>query len=136
MVKEIDLPVLSQSEDLVVDHLIAVSEKQLEENQDKRYIVIEAMTDMDEHIDIVHGRMYSGEKQDGILEAIVTEEAMQRLDLRLDEVYRVTDYNNYLTEPLRVKIVGVFTIKPGVDTYWYKPLRTYNESFMIDHLVS
>lgn len=133
MVKEIDLPVLSQSEDLVVDHLIAVSEKQLEENQDKRYIVIEAMTDMDEHIDIVHGRMYSGEKQDGILEAIVTEEAMQRLDLRLDEVYRVTDYNNYLTEPLRVKIVGVFTIKPGVDTYWYKPLRTYNESFMIDH---
>ena len=41
MVKEIDLPVLSQSEDLVVDHLIAVSEKQLEENQDKRYIVIE-----------------------------------------------------------------------------------------------
>src|SRR5690606_35373279 len=103
MVKEIDLPILAETEDIMIDYLNATPEIQREEKPKKRFVKIEAMTGLEEHISIVHGRMFSTEKQDGIFEAIVTEEAMQKLDLRLDEVYQVLDFTNQMDEPLRVK---------------------------------
>ena len=133
MVKEIDLPILAETEDIMIDYLNVTPEIQREEKPKKRFVKIEAMTGLEEHISIVHGRMFSTEKQDGIFEAIVTEEAMQKLDLRLDEVYQVLDFTNQMDEPLRVKIVGIFTIKDKVDPYWYQALVAYSDSFMIDY---
>ncbi len=133
MVRDIGLPILAQTEDLIIDYLSATPEIQREETPKKRFIKIEAMSGLEDHISIVHGRMFSKERQGDILEAIATEEAMKKLDLRLDEVYQVVDFTDQVSIDFKVKVVGVFTIKEKVDPYWYRWLSSYNESFMIDY---
>ncbi len=133
LVKDVGLPIIAETEDLVVDYMTALPEIQREEKPKKRFIKIEAMSGLQDHIKLVHGRMFSDQEQDGIIEAIVTEEAMDNLDLRLDEVYAVSDFLNSESEPLRVKVVGVFTIKEQVDPYWFQGLWAFRESFLIDY---
>lgn len=133
LIRDVGLPVMAEAEDLVIDYMTALPEVQREEEPQKRFVKIEAMSGLQEHIKIVHGRLFSSEKKDGIMEAIVTEEAMKNLDLRLDEVYVVSDFINPESEPFRIKVVGVFTIKEQVDPYWFQGLWAFRESFLIDY---
>ena len=133
MVEEIGLPVISHTSNLIIDYLSALPEVQREEEPKKRILKLEALEGLEEHAKIIHGRMYSSKKQDGIYEAVVTEEAMKKMDLRLDEVYVVSDFIDRLEQPFKVKVVGVFTIADGADPFWFQGLWAYNESFLIDY---
>ena len=133
LIRDVGLPVMAEAEDFVIDYMTALPEVQREEEPKKRFVKIEAMSGLQEHIKIVHGRLFSSEKKDGIIEAIVTEEAMKNLDLRMDEVYVVSDFINPESEPFRIKVVGVFTIKEQVDPYWFQGLWAFRESFLIDY---
>jgi len=133
MVGEIGLPVISHTSNLIIDYLSALPEVQREEEPKKRILKLEALEGLEDHAEIIHGRMFSSEKQDGVLEAIVTEEAMKKLDLRLDEVYVVSDFIDRMEQPFKVKVVGVFTIADGTDPFWFQGLWAYNESFLIDY---
>lgn len=133
LVRDVGLPVISKAEDLVIDNMTALPEVQREEDPKKRFVKIEAMSGLQDHIKIVHGRLFSDQKQDDIIEAIVTEEAMKELDLRLDEVYVVSDFINPESETLKIKVVGVFTIKEQADPYWFQGLWAFKESFLIDY---
>ena len=132
-VNEIGLPIMSCTSNLTIDYLIALPEVQREEEPKKRSLKLEALEGLEDHVEIIHGRMYSSEKQGGVYEAIVTEEAMKNLDLRLDEVYVVSDFIDCLDEPLKVKVVGVFTIADEADPFWFQGLWAYAESFLIDY---
>jgi len=133
MVKEIELPIISHTSALTIDYVSALPEIQREEEPKKRVLKLEALEGLQDHIEIVHGRMFSNEKQDGILEALVTEQAMKNLDLRLNEVYVVSDFINRLDETFKVKVVGVFTLADGTDPFWFQGLWAYDESFLIDY---
>ena len=133
LIKDIGLPIIDEAENLAIDYLTALPEGQSEEETSKRLIKIETMSGLQEHIKLIHGRLFSNQKDNGIIEAIVTEEALKNLDLRLDKVYEVGDLLNAEAEPLRVKIVGVFTIKDQVDPYWFQGLSAFKESFLIDY---
>jgi putative ABC transport system permease protein len=133
MVNDIGLPIITQSENLIIDYLSALPEIEREEKPKKRFVKMEALSGLQDHIKIVHGRMFSQERKDDIFEAVVTEEAMKKLDLRLDEVYEVSDFTNQTMEQFRVKVVGVFTVKEKADPYWFQGLWAYNDSLILDH---
>jgi len=133
MIEDIGLPVLTHTSHLSIDYLNALPEIQREEKPKKRIIKLETLENLEDHIQIIHGRMFSQEKQDGVYEAIVTEEAMKNMDLRLDEVYVVSDFIDRLEKPFKVKVVGVFTIADGADPFWFQGLWAYEESFLIDY---
>ncbi len=153
LIRDIGLPVIAEAENLVIDYLIALPEGQSAAEAEnpvidyliaspegqsadearKRVVKIEAMSGLQEHIKIVHGRLFSNQKKDGIIEAIVTEEAMKKLDLRLDKVYVVSDLLDAKLEPIKIKVVGVFTIKEQIDPYWFQGLSAFRESFLVDY---
>ncbi len=97
-------------------------------------IAIESFTDLADHVSLSAGRLYEEQTTDGVYEVIVTEEALNYLNLLMNRVYSVMDA--YTRRRLfQVKVVGVFTVREQRDPYWFKPLDYYRSSlFMSDAL--
>ncbi|HHY82475.1 MAG TPA: ABC transporter permease [Clostridiales bacterium] len=129
----IELPVISQARLITMDYFSALPEKQREEKPIKRNVRLEGLQDIADHIEIIHGRLFSKEKQDGLYEVIVTEQAMKELDLRLNEVLLLTDMIKRIEEPIKVKVVGVFQNKDTQDPYWFQSLAPYKTSMLLDY---
>lgn len=78
-----------------------------EENSDKVYS-LSSMTDLEKHVKIVSGRMYSSERKDGLVEVIISEAAMVNLDALLDEELQCATLKTADGKPVVIKIVGIF----------------------------
>lgn len=91
-----------------------------------------AMTGLDGHISLTAGRMPSGEIIDGTLEVIVTEPALKIFGVTLDGVYRLAGADAY-SDPLSVKIVGVFEQSDDNDVYWSEKLSAYSSALVADY---
>ena len=93
-------------------------------------IAIESFTDLPDHASLVAGRMFSNQVEGGVYEAVLTEEALNYLNLLMDRVYTVMDA--YSRDRLfSIKVVGVFAPRDKRDPYWFKPLEYYRSSLMI-----
>ncbi|NSW92728.1 MAG: FtsX-like permease family protein [Firmicutes bacterium] len=131
--EELGVPVIVKNKSLIADNLLAIPEIQREEKPKTRFFKFEGITDFEKHADIIHGRMFSAKMDGDIIEAVITEKALDNLDLRLDEVYLVKDFLNEDKVLCKVKIVGTFTMKDPGDLYWFDGLWNYDESFIIDY---
>lgn len=133
LVREVGLPVLAETRRLTVDFLQAWPEVQREEEPATRYVKIDGLTDAADHVKVLYGRLFAPRTDDGVIEAMVTEEAFKELDLLLDEVYVVTDLREMLEEPLRVRVVGVFGMADPRDPWWFESLANYDVTLLVDH---
>jgi len=129
---DIGIPIITYTRNIAVEYLKATPEIQREEDPMNRTVSLETLHGLEDHIEIVNGRMYSSEKKDGIYEVIVNEETMRDLDLRLDEVYLIEDYVKRFDDSFKVKVVGIYTIKDSNDPYWFQALSVFNNCFMMD----
>lgn len=130
--EQLNVPVIVQNKSLIADNLIAVPEIQREEKPKKRFFKLEAIDAFTEHAAIINGRMFSDEIKDGIIEVVVTEQAFDALDLRLDEVYIARDFLDDEEVLCKIKVVGTFTVKDTADLYWFDGLWGFSESFLMD----
>lgn len=97
----------------------------------KRTGNIGAINNMNEHIQLVDGRLPSPQHVNGVYEALVTDSALVKLKMVLGNVFQYTD--KVKNETIKVKPVGVFTVKPGSELYWsFRSINSYNTSFLID----
>jgi putative ABC transport system permease protein len=132
LISDIHLPIISKTKNVTLDYFSALPEVQKEEDPKKKNVKIDSVQYLQDNVELIHGRMFSNEKQGDYYEVIVTEQAMKDLDLRLDEVYVLNDLVKRTTEPLKVKVVGVFNVKDLQDPYWFQSLWAYKSSFMMD----
>ncbi len=101
-----------------------------EENSKKVYNVA-SMTDMEKHIKIVSGKMYSNEIKDGKIEAIVSEAAMVSLDVLLNEELKLKSFKSPDGKPIIIKIVGVYKEADPSDMFFTtKPDRYTSQCFI------
>lgn len=99
---------------------------------------LDAIYNIEEHIKIIDGRMFSSNKTpDGEYEIIVPEEAMNSLKLAMGKAYYVYQpYNDYINPEkyFKVKIVGVYTIKDTKDPVWFDKWDLISErGFAMDY---
>lgn len=127
------VPVIIKSKSLVADNFIAEPEIQREENPKVRFFKFEGITDFENHAEITHGRMYSPGIAGDTIEVVVTKQTLDKLDLRLNEVYLVKDFLSEEYIDYKVKIVGIFEMKDPSDLYWFDGLWIYEESFIMDY---
>ena len=134
MFRDFGVSVLTHTHRLSWDYFTMLPEVPRDEEPDKRYINVEALSGIDRHVRIVHGRMFADRKAaDGAIEVIVTAEAMLSADLRLGEVYLATDLTEAVPGALRFRVVGVFENSDPRDPYWFEPLQAYDESLIMDY---
>ncbi len=131
LLARLGVPVVMKTQWLTLAYLEYAQEGQRDAIEELQYCRIEALSDIESHIEILHGRMFSTEKRDGMYEVIITEQAMMEMGLLLDQVYVVDDMKSEL-EVLKLKVVGVFTYKDPQDIYWFTSLNVFRESFLMD----
>lgn len=134
MVEELNLPVKEQ---LIHKKVRSDVAKPVEARKGIEQIraSIGYITDMEEHITIMEGRMYEETAYDNYVEVIVNQSAMKETGVLLDEelVFEtMTDDKKY---PLYVKVVGIFMPKDTGEAYWTDFQTDFaGEFFMMEEL--
>ncbi len=135
MVKQnIDIPVLDKVFNYSTDVCGMVREG-MDGSSDpygRRYVKIQSLTDLEKHIKLIDGRMPSTDIEDDIYEVLVSEQALNKLKILVDKTYEVSDLNKKGMSSIKVKPVGVFTVKDENDPYWafFKP-QNFSEDLII-----
>jgi len=105
-----------------------------EKEPDKKNVpttTIKAYSDYEKHIQIVDGRLPSKQPVDGVYEAIMTEQALIRFGLVLDQVMLLKD--DAIQGTVKIKPVGIFTKRELDDPYFRNAsLSDIGASFIVD----
>lgn len=109
----------------------AFSTMQREDNMGSRSLRISTLSGIEDHVNIISGRMYSNEKVDGVYEAIVSQSMFFKYNYILDETVEFKGSKGVDGKPLRVKFVGVFTNSEQKDSYWINSPSDYKEQCFI-----
>jgi len=84
------------------------------------------LSDFEDHISIVAGRMYSDTpREDGVIEVVVSQRALIDMNLLLNERRSFAKITDRDKKPVTVEIVGVYDIKETDDTYWVRMPSVY-----------
>jgi putative ABC transport system permease protein len=129
--KSIDLPIFTECNYLNAGTRI-INMKKSDTEILQPAVSVSAMYDMEDHIKIIHGRMYSKQCIDNIYEIIVSEQAMQELGLTLDNTYDMAQYGDTVQEGVKIKIVGIFSYKYENDPYWFNNIQAYHDTIFMD----
>ena len=91
-----------------------------------------SMSELEQHTTMLSGKMYQNQvSADGTLEAVISQKSMSKLDLMIGDVLELRKFQNDKGNPVKVKIVGVFSNKKEEDTYWVQsPSDYYMELFI------
>lgn len=89
----------------------------------KRQMTLMSQGGLKEQIEIVQGQWYADQIQNGIVEAVILEEAMFRNDMHIGDVFNYPISGGLGIAPLKIKIVG--TVKAGKegDPYWFQGME-------------
>ena len=80
------------------------------------------MKDIEDHIEIVAGRMYADTpNEDGMIEVIVSENGLSGMKLTLNETFTMQNFVWEDKSKIQVKVVGVFRNSSEEDPYWVTP---------------
>ncbi|MGG4141738.1 ABC transporter permease [Paenibacillus algorifonticola] len=88
-----------------------------------RQMTLMSMTELEGKTEIMQGRWFTDKvDKDGVMEAVMLEEAMYRNDIHIGDVFEYPIYSG-LNLTLRVKIVGAVKPLNDTDPYWYQGLE-------------
>lgn len=93
--------------------------------------ILYSMSNLDQHITLIDGRLPSAEPVDRIYEALVTEKGMMDRKMVLGRIYELAT-GSAEDATFRVKPVGVFKEKEGNDPYWFAKSTEYNKGFILN----
>lgn len=126
-VSKIDMPIGSQKS-IVSEEFLFLASTDL---SGLRVKVID-MTDIEEHIEIVEGRLYNKGWQDGFLEVIVSEKVLQTMGINFDREYYLDGASGLKTKTVPIKIVGVYKQKIDNDIYWSEGMDSYLNAMIME----
>ena len=105
---------------------------QIEGRKSKLVINVDALTDVKEHINVVHGQMFSNQMVDNTIEVLVSQKTLNNHELIVGElldVFRMTDQNGV---SYKLKIVGVFEMADDQDLYWDSSPNDWYNVYLMD----
>jgi len=103
---------------ILADNIVAYPEDVKYQTEDDIFLRIQTMPDLDKHIKIISGEVYEPGAKDGVYEVMVTEKALQDLNINIGIVYDaryILDKENNM----KFKVVGVFGMDDASNPYWY-----------------
>jgi putative ABC transport system permease protein len=95
-------------------------------------LCVASMSGLDEHIQMMSGKTYADQTDaDGYIEGIVSQRAFSKLGLVVGDVMELQKFTDASGNPVRIKIVGVFSNSEEEDSYWVNsPSDYYMEVFV------
>lgn len=93
---------------------------------------IKTMTNIEDHVTIIEGRMFSDKVKDGVLEVIVSSEEFNRNNMVVGQEYSfLIGWLPEEASPIfKVRLVGVYEPNYEDTEYWYDLDSGYNKTFL------
>lgn len=130
---DIHVPAMVQTNNISMELEVQPEQQQEDKSQKRQFINLEALSGFQEHTKMVSGRMFSSKRENGVYEVVMSEQAMNGLDLSIDKVYTLADYMGKSKTDIKIKVVGVFTMKDPSDPFWFEGLWGYSSSLLMDY---
>ena len=130
---DIDLEMTYKEQYMSTNKASAVSTMDRKDNMGAHSLKIAALSDLADHAKIIAGRMYSDSKTDGVYEAVVSQNMFIKCNYILDEIVEFKDKKDSSGNPIKVKLVGVFTNNKNKDEYWVKSPSEYDSECFISY---
>lgn len=105
-----------------------------EEKRDQKSEVnlqLSTITNLEKHAKIVSGSMFADTRNGDYYEGIVSETAFVELNLLVGDVITMKTVYDTNGEPVKVKVVGVFTADDVTDMYWVESSASYKQDIFI-----
>ncbi|MGD8189686.1 FtsX-like permease family protein [Brevibacillus ginsengisoli] len=90
-----------------------------------------SFSQMEQHIEIVDGRLPNPHIEKGIIETIIPEKTLAERQIVLGQTFHLQSANNGGKE-LLIRPVGIFKAKAGADPYWFATPESYSSCFIVD----
>ena len=97
----------------------------------RRQMSLTSLSGLESHVEWSMGQMASEKADNGIIEAVVLDEAMYRNDLHVGDVFNYSISGAAGSQLLKVKIVGSFKLKNDSDPYWFQGLEGLVSSLIV-----
>lgn len=127
IIESVELPVLSEANIIATEPLktrFAEEDRRTSPQSASRLIMI---TNLEDNISIIDGTYPSAQAEDGVIEALVSEQALVHRNTVLGVDFNVSIGDKQFT----IKPVGVFQQKSGASTYWSLLSDTFSSDFIV-----
>ncbi|MDP4089695.1 MAG: ABC transporter permease, partial [Bacillota bacterium] len=131
VLNRIDLPTVSETNKLFASNLLIPNKDA--DFDDSTSISALSAAGLENHITMTYGKLYSNRKENDVIEAIATEQAIENFKLNMGTEFTIYYKSNGTYSPVKVKIVGVFKNKYSNDSFWNNGLAEYNQGIIIDY---
>ncbi|UJF36304.1 ABC transporter permease [Paenibacillus hexagrammi] len=130
--KDIGFPVeaYARSYSIKGSNLSPVDPKKVDPSK-RRQMTISTLESLNDHVEWTMGNMAPDHLDNGMIPAVVLEEAMYRNDLHVGDEFRYSASGSNGSSLLTVKIVGAFKPKNENDPYWFQGLEGIVNSLIV-----
>ncbi len=112
---------------------LSIAPRLAREEMEHKTMLMSAMSDLPEHVEIVAGRMYSSEPDaDGVIDVIVSERCLVNMNLLVDEIIDMPPLILPDGSSMSFRVAGVFKNSASDDAYWVRSPSYYSTSCFMD----
>ncbi|GAA4857369.1 hypothetical protein GCM10023310_40630 [Paenibacillus vulneris] len=97
----------------------------------KRQMTLLAQNALKDQVELKQGQWFSEQVQNGVVEAVILEEAMYRNDIHVGDVFNYPISGGLGIAPVKVKVVGTIVPKNDQDPYWFQGMEGVINSFFM-----
>jgi len=101
----------------------------------KRNMSAVSMNQIVDYIELTNGKMFADQVTDGVIEAIVYEEALNRNNFRVGDEFHYQLMTSKGMQSLRIRVVGSFEPLDVTNPYWYQGFEPMSNYFIISDKV-
>ena len=94
-----------------------------------------AYTDLEDHVNMISGQMYTAEIVDNIFDIVVNEKTFVEQKLMMGEIITIDSLKDKSGAPYKMRVAGVFECKDPQDTYWIANPNSWKNVCMMDDAV-
>ena len=127
IIKDAGLPILADVNVIMTGPLKVTYEAESRSTSSQRPGRMMMMTDLFNHITLSDGKLPSKTIKNGVMEVLVSEDALAKRDMVLGSVFLVGESNSQF----KVRPVGTFKPKNERDPYWSVTSSNFSEDFIV-----
>ncbi len=105
------------------------------ESSKRRQLGILSLSDPKDEIQMVEGKLFSDQIQNGVIEAILPRESLYIQGLKIGQVVSYPVTGGKGIPPLKIKVVGSYEIKDEESPYWYLGKDLMRNMFLVSEKV-
>lgn len=132
--EELGIPALMQISGYTKSAVKAEPVVQVDDDTHSTSVRLLGYSELEEHIQITHGRLYSAALDgDNTIEVIVNEKTFMEQQLMLEQEFVLPNLLAGNGQPYRLRITGIFTNKDAQDPYWITSPNRWTSVCLMDY---